>query len=608
MRIAILTTGRQDWGILRSTSLLLRDDPRFDLRLIVGGMHCRAEFGFTEHDVATDGFVVSERLDWMSTGAETTADAGRALEMVGAALLRQAPDALVLVGDRYETAAAAVSATVERVPIVHVHGGEETGGAFDDAFRNAITKLAHLHLVSHPEHAQRIEGMGEDPATIHVVGGPGIDNVHREDLPSRDALATDLGIELRSPVVVVAIHPTTLAANGATATDEVTEMLRAMNAVAATYVITLPNSDPGHLLVRRALSKAATNSRVVVEALGDRRYWGLLKIADALLGNSSSALIEAPAIALPAVNIGDRQLGRLRGDNVIDAPADALAIEAALRTALEPSTRARLTPGTSPFGDGHSAKRIVEVLAAWTPPLPPRKAPVRIIGEPRPPHSAARKDLVLIGGGEHARSVLDAALREATWNVLGYVDPTRSSEMEARGVPWLGDDQTARPTLAGRACVLAVGAGSNGSRETVLARYTDSEIVWASIVHPTAVVAGTATVEPGAVVLARAIVNDGASIGVHAIVNSGAIVEHDVAIGPFSHMGPGAIAGGAARIGRGASIGLGARIRDHIEVGDGAVVGMGAVVLQDVPAGVTVVGVPARAVSSAGDERSEKSR
>ena len=380
MRLAVLTTGRQDWGILRSTCLILRDDPRFDLRLLVGGMHCVDRFGRTERQIEEEGFRPVERLDWIVEGATATAQTGRAVTAVGDALARQRPDALLLVGDRSETAAAALAATLELVPVVHLHGGEETAGAFDDPLRHAITKLSHLHLVSHADHARRVIALGESPDTVHVVGAPGLDNMHRADLPTRAELERDLGIALVPPVVLVTLQPTTLASNE-TAEHERVAVTAAMDDVSATYVITLPNDDPGAEPLRQALVAAGEGDRrIAVEALGERRFWGMLRVADAVLGNSSSALIEAPALGVPAVNVGDRQRGRIRGDTVIDVDPSPGSVARALREALSPATRERLAIAGSPFGDGRSAERIVGILADWTPPRPPRKASI-----PMPP-------------------------------------------------------------------------------------------------------------------------------------------------------------------------------------------------------------------------------
>ncbi len=372
-RLAVLTTGRQDWGILRSTCIALRDDPHFQLNLMAGGMHCSSRFGRTVQLIEEEGFTACETLAWISNEAEQSADrqTARALEMVTDALNRAAPEAVILVGDRFESVAAAVAATLQRIPIIHLHGGEETEGAIDNAFRHAITKMSHLHLVSHPAHADRVIQMGEVSSNVHVVGAPGLDNLHREDLAGRAELEEFLGLEMRTPIVMVTLHPTTL---GIDPTVEASAVADAMDKVEATYVLTLPNSDPGNDQIRRRLSYAAQKGgRVAIDALGERLYWGLMKISDAMLGNSSSALIEAPAAGLPAVNVGDRQAGRVRGVNVIDSPPVASAIAQALRLALRPEFRSAARAAPSPFGDGRSAERILEVLRNWTPPKPPIK-------------------------------------------------------------------------------------------------------------------------------------------------------------------------------------------------------------------------------------------
>lgn len=371
MRIAVLTSGRQDWGILRSTCLRLRDDPRFELLLLAGGMHLSAPHGKTIDRLVEERFVVTRPLPWIATVDDSAEEqAAAALQVIGEALRELSPDALLLVGDRFETAAAAIAATLALVPIVHLHGGEETEGAFDNAFRNAITKMSHLHLVSHPDHGERIRLMGEPPETIHVVGAPGLDNLHREDLPDRQELETFLGAPLDRPVVVVTHHPAT---HGADARQEARALVEAMRRVPVTFIVTLPNSDPGSAMVRDELLAARSERILVTESVGERRYFGLMRLASAMLGNSSSGLVEAPALELPVVNIGTRQKGRIRGANVIDVEGESSAIVAALHRALDPAFRATLKGVPGPFGDGRSASRIIERLASWHPPHPPVK-------------------------------------------------------------------------------------------------------------------------------------------------------------------------------------------------------------------------------------------
>ena len=371
-RIAVLTTGRQDYGILRSMLRALRDEPSVELLVYAGGMHLLPRFGRTVDMIRADGIEVSRELDFVFEPPEPSADAARALVAVAEALTQDQPEALVLVGDRTETLAAAAAATFAAIPVVHLHGGEETEGAIDNAIRHAVTKMAHLHLVTHERYAERVRQLGEPPETVVVVGAPGLDNVYRDDLPDREAISRDLGISFEGPIVVVTVHPTTLADHPA---SEVNAVADAMARVPATYVVTLPNADAGGVAIRTFWEKWAAGRPNVslVDALGELRYWGLLRIAQAVLGNSSSGIIEAPAAGVPVVNVGDRQLGRLRPASVRDVPVDSTVIEGALREALTPQARAHAAATPTLFPAGPAAPRIMAALLAWRAPHPPRK-------------------------------------------------------------------------------------------------------------------------------------------------------------------------------------------------------------------------------------------
>ena len=370
-RIAVLTTGRQDYGILRSTLLLLKHHPAFELKLWVGGMHLSQRFGRTVEHLAGDGFTVHRELPFIDEPPMPLDDTARAVAAVGAALAAEKPDCLLLVGDRAEVLGAALAATIACVPIAHLHGGEETEGAIDNACRHAITKLAHLHLVSHSRYAERVLQMGEDPGAVIVVGAPGLDNRYRDDLPARGDMERRLGIALRAPVVVVTVHPATL---GGSALAEVKAVADALAASKATCIITQPNADAGGAAISdywRAWCAGRPNV-ALVDALGEGSYWALLRDADAVVGNSSSGIVEAPAAGIPVVNVGDRQRGRLRMGRVWDVAPDAGHVERALREAL---AAGREAPGASDgFPAGAAAPRIVAALEKWTPPLPPRKA------------------------------------------------------------------------------------------------------------------------------------------------------------------------------------------------------------------------------------------
>jgi UDP-hydrolysing UDP-N-acetyl-D-glucosamine 2-epimerase len=352
--------------------MLLREDPAFEILIWAGGMHLGARFGRPIDLVRGEGFEVARELDFLSEPPDPGVDAAHALNAVVGAIRADRPQALLLVGDRSETISAAVAATLEGVPIAHLHGGEETEGAIDNAFRHALTKLAHLHLVSHESHARRVIQMGEDPDRVIVVGAAGLDNARRGDLPDRKSLEENLGFPLRSPVVLVTVHPTTLAADPCADAHAVAA---AIAQVPATYVVTLPNADADASVIRDLwLARAADQEGVhVIEALGERRYWGMLRVADAVLGNSSSGIIEAPSAGVPTVNVGDRQKGRLRHPGTRDVPADAPSVASALREALRPEERPRLAQLSSPYLEGPVAPRIVAALASWGPGSAARK-------------------------------------------------------------------------------------------------------------------------------------------------------------------------------------------------------------------------------------------
>lgn len=371
-RIAILSTGRQDFGILRSTIDCLGRSAGFDVRLWIGGMHLKDRFGRSVELVKDAQLQVARELDFLHEPPDPTFDAAAAVASVGVALRAERPDALLLVGDRSETLGAAVAATVERIPIVHLHGGEESEGAIDNAMRHAVTKLSHLHLVSHPEHARRVRQMGEDPKCVMVVGAPGLDNMYRKDLPGREELARELALPMQTPVVLVTVHPTTI---GGDAVSEVAAVATALESVPATYVITQPNADAQGTEIRDfwlRWREGRSNVRVV-DVLGERRYWGLLRIAAAVLGNSSSGIIEAPSAGVPSVNVGDRQQGRLRHPATVDVPPEHEVIARKLREAIAPEARKALAGSPALYPKGPAAPRIVEAIRSWKVNGPQRK-------------------------------------------------------------------------------------------------------------------------------------------------------------------------------------------------------------------------------------------
>lgn len=365
LRIAVLTTGRQDYGVLRSTIQAMHKDSRFDLRLWVGGMHLSHRFGKSIELIGAENIPISQQLDFQGDPPDSIKDCSRALDLVGEALVTDSPDALLLVGDRAETLAAGMAATIGTVPIIHLHGGEETEGAIDNVMRHALTKLSHLHLVSHPIYGKRVAQMGEDPRNIVVVGAPGLDNRFRDDLPSIHELEGFLGLSLVDPVVLVTMHPTTL--NTQSSLSEVLAVSEAMTQVEATYIVTLPNSDAGGAEIRDYwLNWSQGRENIVVkEVLGEARYWSLLNCAKVMLGNSSSGMLEGPLAGVNVVNVGDRQFGRIRNSRIRDVPSNAAEITKWLMQAIEQDWVLTDEAEDWDFDSRLVSERLIEAIVKW---------------------------------------------------------------------------------------------------------------------------------------------------------------------------------------------------------------------------------------------------
>jgi len=367
--VGVVTVARSDYGHLRPVLDALADTPGLALRLFVAGTHLSALHGETVRDIEADGWPVAARIETVGADdsprgvAEMTA---RAVAGFAAAFSAHRPDLLLVLGDRYEMLAAALAALPFTIPVAHVHGGEISEGAIDNQLRHALTKLAHLHFASAPLHAERIAALGEERWRIHTVGGPGLDRIRTTALLPRDKVAAELGLLDGHPWLIVTFHPATLEAEAAAAQAD--EVLAALEGLDAAVVLTYPGADTaGRRIIARLEAFAARTPRArLVPHLGDALYLSLLSHADAMVGNSSSGLIEAPSFALPVVNVGSRQAGRLRGANVIDAPPERAAIAAALASALAPGFRAQLRDVPNPYGDGHAAARIAETLRTVT--------------------------------------------------------------------------------------------------------------------------------------------------------------------------------------------------------------------------------------------------
>ncbi len=364
--ICVVTGTRAEYGLLYWLMKEIQGDPDLDLQVVVTGAHLSPEFGLTWKQIEEDGFEIDEKFE-MLLSSDTPAGVAKStgLGIIGFAdvFARLRPDILVLLGDRFEILAAATAAHIARIPIAHIHGGETTEGAMDEAFRHAVTKMSQIHFVAAEPYRKRVIQMGEDPGKVFFVGSPGLDSLKDTDFLDRQELEADLGLPLEPPLFLVTFHPVTLRKNSE---GSLREMLSALNAFPeATIVFTHPNADTeGRALLSLVENYVAgrPGRTLVVDNLGQRRYLSMLRICDAVIGNSSSGLTEAPSFGLPTVNIGDRQKGRLRAGSVLDCSADRAAIEETIRRSISPAFRRTAAEAQNPYGSGGASEKIKDIL------------------------------------------------------------------------------------------------------------------------------------------------------------------------------------------------------------------------------------------------------
>jgi GDP/UDP-N,N'-diacetylbacillosamine 2-epimerase (hydrolysing) len=365
-RIAVVTGTRAEFGLLSRIISLLGDAPDVTRLVIATGAHLSETHGFTIREIEASGIAVDARVDLRLVDDSPVATAqamGRGVMGFAEAYERLKPDLVVVLGDRYEILAAASAAAVCRIPVAHLHGGELTEGAIDDAVRHAVTKLSHLHFVAAPPYRERVLQLGEEPSRVHLVGGLGVDLACHTPAIPRSALEEATGYRFGPRNLVLTFHPVTLDEDGGLA--ELDAVLTAIGRLRDVHVcFTLPNADPGHSAVRQRIEAFADahSHAWAFPSLGFRRYLSFVRESDGVVGNSSSGLIEAPAVGVGTVNVGTRQDGRLRASSVIDCAGDADSVTRALELLLSPAYRSALGRIAHPYGDGGAAERVVEVL------------------------------------------------------------------------------------------------------------------------------------------------------------------------------------------------------------------------------------------------------
>jgi len=359
-----MTGTRADYGILRPVIAAVDAEPGLTPMIFVTGAHLSPTFGSTVTTIEEDGYPIAARIESLLAG-DSDASIARSFSIgafgVADALERERPDILVLLGDRFETLAAASVASLMRIPLAHIHGGERTDGAVDDQIRHAISKLSHLHFAATETYAARLRQMGEDAERVFVSGAPSLDSIREVPLIDRGALAAGIGFDPARPFILCTYHSVTLALDKGQA--EFDAVLAALETVDAEIVFTSPNADSGHQYIMDRLEQFGRRDNVhLVTTLGSRRYYSAMAEATMMVGNSSSGIIEAASFRLPVVNVGDRQAGRLSPENVIHVEGNEEAIRAGMRKARADDFVAGLSALENPYGDGHAAARIVRVL------------------------------------------------------------------------------------------------------------------------------------------------------------------------------------------------------------------------------------------------------
>jgi len=371
-KTAVFTSTRAEYGLLKSIIQKVAKSGELQLKLIVSGTHLSADFGMTINEIKGDGFKVDEAIEIVLSHDTPTGickSMGLAMIGCGEALMRIDPDILVILGDRYEAFCAAAAAQICRVPVAHIHGGEATEGLIDEAFRHSITKMSHLHFASCEAYRQRVIQLGEDPDRVFNVGALGVENIRLISLMERSTLGESIGFNLERPYFLVTFHPVTLEKD--TSEGQFQLLLDTLEAFPEYNVIfTKANADTDGRVINRLIDEYAERQPgrcLAVASLGSLRYLSAMKYASAVIGNSSSGIVEAPSFRIPTINIGDRQKGRVKPESVVDCEPSAASIETAIRKGISSGFQRTLKNTENPYEKEGTAEHIVSVITTIDP-------------------------------------------------------------------------------------------------------------------------------------------------------------------------------------------------------------------------------------------------
>ncbi len=363
-KIAVFTGARSEYGLLYPLLTEIQASTELELQLIVSAMHLSPEYGYTVQTIEQDGFAIAARIETLLSSDSpvgTLKSLGLGIIGYADALERLKPDMLVLLGDRYEALGMAQAALIMQIPILHLHGGEITQGAYDDAIRHAISKMSTYHATSCPQHRQRVIQLGEEPARVFHVGAIGLDNIRGKTRNSRPETLAFLGLDPAAEFIFLTYHPVT--AGDEPPAESIDALISALDSQQQYHVVaSYPNADNGGKVIISALQQwQANNSRVKTIASLGHHYLDVVSHAALVIGNSSSGIIEIPSLAVPVVNVGIRQQGRECSKHIIHCPPEPVAIRTAIQQAI--ATKDRLQTADNPYDAGQTSQTVARLLA-----------------------------------------------------------------------------------------------------------------------------------------------------------------------------------------------------------------------------------------------------
>jgi GDP/UDP-N,N'-diacetylbacillosamine 2-epimerase (hydrolysing) len=365
--ICIVSGSRAEYGLLRPLIKSLQSNKQIEVHLVITGAHLSDKFGATQQEILNDHIQIYHKVDIIDHGKNSIEVAdiiSKGVLKISKVLIKINPDLVILLGDRYEIFSAAIASYTSQIPIAHLHGGELTYGAYDEAFRHSITKMSYLHFVANDIYRSRVIQLGENPSRVFTVGGLGVDSVATTSLYSKLQIESILNLRFAEKSILVTYHPETLKSNEENYTY-LKELLAALDYFTdLTIIITMPNADSGNELFRdefKAFSKQRENV-YLFDSLGQTMYLSCMKIVDVIVGNSSSGIIEAPSLKKATVNIGDRQSGRLKATSIIDCAPKKMDIKQSIETASSLKFKSTLLDVQNLYGEPGAVKKITKIL------------------------------------------------------------------------------------------------------------------------------------------------------------------------------------------------------------------------------------------------------